>query len=198
MRKLILLAAVVGFAISGCATSIPPPKITDTTYENYKYEFGMDIPDGWDAINLKDAKDFLSIGEASVEKIEAIFVNHSTNSLVFVGSYTHSLNPGALLFVVKSKMEKLFKDDLENTQKNIDTYLNEVGRVASYKQEIKNLKCQYGPCLMSINNFFLQDKQEKAISNIESRIYYYRCHDDDLCIVNFSLSSAPVLPLVRN
>lgn len=172
----------------GCATK-PAQMITDRFYENYKYEFSLRIPEGWKAINSSEIIKYLPISNLiDTSYFKIAFVNHDTESFIFVKCDRSFLNPDMLVFVENEKLKEMISDQLEKNIKIIESEIKKAkGNVRKSEYVVKNVKCYEGPCLLSVVSINLY--VEESEFNIESETYNYRCFLDDLCSVEFTLCS---------
>lgn len=189
MKNLLLFGAIMCL-LSSCAIT-PPPKITDTSYENYKYEFSVEIPKNWKAVNVKDIKDFLPLSDlANANAVKAAFINHNTESLIMVRCDKTFLNPDLLVFIKDEKLREGLTDQYEKYKKDVgELTQNYNGNLENFEYEIKKVRCYDGPCLISVASFNITSDSEK--SSLEQKLYYYRCNNDDLCSIEFVISTRP-------
>ena len=72
----------------GCAT-YPPPIILPDKVTNFKYQYSVDIPEGWDVYG-EMPKDFKSlIPSSSIKYLSLIMVNKSTKGAIIFGNDKH-------------------------------------------------------------------------------------------------------------
>ena len=191
MKNHIIPILLILWGLSGCATA-PPPKITDTTYENYEYEFGINIPAGWKSVNIKDVNNFLYPNSSPFHTMKAAFTNHATESTMLLNYEKSIINPDILVFAKDEELRQNYIDHFEQAITKIKTSSSQDMDVQDVNYEIKKVKCYEGPCLMSTLHLDLKAKK-KNIDNFtfDMESYQYRCNNDDTCSVQFMMISKP-------
>lgn len=188
--KNIIFPSVILFLLSGCATA-PPPKITNTSYENYKYEFAVEIPNNWEVMNTSDMKKFMQLSDmANGTDLVTVFINHKTESLITVMCDQSFVGPGVISYTRDYKLRESLITQYEKHEKQLENFARtNKSNLENYSYEIKNVRCYYGPCLMGVATFDIKENSKK--SNQQHELYHYLCHKDDSCSVEFVLSTTP-------
>lgn len=174
----------------GCATP-PPPKITATSYENYEYEFGLEVPTGWKIINVDRFKKFYSAMGEKVEDLTVEFYNKSTYNRVSVNSLKLSIPYNMKIIPRNSEVNSFLENTFDESLKKIVKTFENNEEIESKAQIFPKKECTKEPCLLVTNNFIVQDKKKVKTKNIIEKIYLYQCNEQNLCIAKFTLISEP-------
>ena len=145
--NLLIMAAVVGLV--GCAT-YPPPIILPDKATNFKYQYSVDIPQGWDVYE-KFPKDIeKTIPQSFKKMVTLVMINKSSGGIITIANdkRRHSFQDlldtperkiREILPMMKEKIETDTKVSRFESQVNVEslstTHRNYIANARSYKPE---------------------------------------------------------------
>jgi hypothetical protein len=112
-----LFAIVIVFGIIGCATvSYPPPTIQGNKYTNHKYQYTVDIPDGWTAYQEVPKDLAATIAPKYLKMTNLVLVSRETKGYIILGGELDNRKIYGYLNVPDAKWAELpskMKEDAE-------------------------------------------------------------------------------------
>jgi len=181
--KRIIVVAISLFCLTACA-SYPKPKIENGTYTNYKYEFLIDLPEGW-VVKDKYPESFKKlIPYENRQYTTLLLFNNKTNGMIGIEN-SKSIFPYHL---VNFYPEGTLGSDInKSVRKNI------IEALEKRKQEVtKNEYCQNYEYLIPGQSHIMERcifASEIQRMKLLNNGYFYGCHEDDTCFINLLLIS---------
>ena len=162
------------FLLVGCAT-LPPPRIENGKYINPKFEFAIDIPEGWKQVDKPPLWFKSALSQAQKAKLCIMFFNNKTNGMIAIYR-DKTMVPYQMFYGFSGKMCEKYRKYLEREKKKclkdpyVKRYSYKVDRFDQWSVEI---------------DYENEIQKLKAISNG----FMYKCQKDDTCSVIVELVS---------
>ena len=173
MKRVVFISIILLF-FSACSTT-PPPRVENGRYINPKYEFAIDVPEGWVAKDEypKSFKKYVPYENRRYTNI--LFFNNKTNGMIviqstktFISYDIYSMFPDAAMEGLVETCEKRKKEVMSH--KYSDCFEYEIFSIDYWVERI---------------NFKAGIQHNKMLNTC----YFYGCHEDDTCLVIVTLMS---------
>lgn len=173
MKRIVIIAVSLLF-LTSCA-SFPDPKTENGTYTNYKYEFAIDIPDGWDVKNEYPAYFKRVMPYENRQYTTLLLFNNKTNAMIIIEN-TKTFMSYDLYALYRDSAIKGVEDICKARKKIMDGHKY----CKNYNYEILDIDHW-----IERVDFSPETQELKMINNC----YFYGCHKDDMCLVDVILIS---------
>ena len=170
------------FTVIGCAT-YPPPIILPDKATNFKYQYSVDVPEGWDVYGEvpKDLKN--QIPSSSIKYLSLIMVNKSTKGIIIFGNEKNYRSFQSVIDTPNRKFQKIS----DRMKKELEKY----GDLIKYKCQLSTNNLSYTDYNYRQNKAafkseaWLETEAEMSFTLGNSMIAYawflYPCHKSNTC-----------------
>lgn len=174
-----LIIVIFLITIAACAT-YPPPTIKDRTYINSKYEFSIDLPEGWKQTEKVPEWIKKTIPPQQINRVKIMVFNQESTGFITINAFKTAIDGRN---VPDKKIERLLIKNLDNTKKK----LWKKPETKDYTYKIHSTSFFNIPMLMCSEDLVVGDEFTELKS--KSMSYMYACHNDNSCGVNIVLVS---------
>ena len=170
------------FTIIGCAT-YPPPIILPDKVTNFKYQYSVDVPEGWKVYGEvpNDFKD--QMPSSAIKYVSLVMANKSTKSAIILANEKLSRSFQSIIDTPNKKFQEI--------SDSMKTELEKHGNVTNYKCQLNTNNLSYTYYNYRQNNAafkpeaWLETEADISFTITDITIAYawflYPCHKSNSC-----------------